>query len=155
MRSHGKRGAGERDALAVDSRVYDHAGAVQDRSVGEFGIDHASGLEPFRPVLSVIKMQQRKFQHIGRLAHPLVKFRTADREQLLGAQADNIMPCPVAIAMPHGKIDVLPSEVDVMHGCGNPEIDVRMHLCKPAKAVHQPLCGKVWRRTDRQRSRSR
>src|SRR4051812_33958438 len=66
-----KRGAGECDALAVDSGIYDHAGAVQDRSVREFGINHAGGLEPFRPVLSVIKMQQRKFQHVGRLAHPL------------------------------------------------------------------------------------
>ncbi len=103
--------------------------------MGEFGIDHTSGLEPFRPVLSVIKMEQRKFQHIGGLAHPLVKFGTANHEQFLGAQADNIMPRPIAIAMPHSEIDVLSGEVDVMHCCGNPQIDIGVHLGKPAKAV--------------------
>ena len=83
-----KSGACECDALAIDSGVNDHAGAVQNRSVQELGIEHTSGLEPIRPVLSVVEMQQWKLQHVGRLAdaiRPRKQLGTADREQLLGA----------------------------------------------------------------------
>ena len=52
--------------------------------------------------------------------------------------------------MPHGKIDILSCEVDVMQGCGNPQIDVGVRFGKPAQAIHQPLGGKIGRRADRQ-----
>lgn len=55
-----QRGAGERNALAVDGGIYQHARAVQDRTVSD-GIGQAGGLKPSRPGLPVIESQQRKF----------------------------------------------------------------------------------------------
>jgi len=44
------------------------AGAVQHRTVRGIGIHNTCRFEPLRPVLPVVEMQQRKLQHVGRLA---------------------------------------------------------------------------------------
>jgi hypothetical protein len=62
---------------------------------------------------------------------------------LLEAQADNVKPGPTAITVAHGEVDFLSCEVDVMQGRGNPQIDLRMRLGKPAETMHQPLGGKI------------
>ena len=74
--------------------------------------------------------------------------------KILGAEADHVKPRPIAITMPHSKIDILSCEVDVMHCCGNPEINVGVRLGKPAKAIYQPLGGEIGRRADRQDART-
>ena len=85
-------------------------------------------LQPLRPVLAVVEMQQRKFQHVRRLGEPIApgeQLGAADREQLLGAQARDIEAGPVAVAVAHGEIDVLAREVDVMQRRRDPQIDAR------------------------------
>ena len=52
--------------------------------------------------------------------------------------------------MPHSKIDVLPREVDVMQGGGDPQIDVGVRLGKAAETVHEPFCCEIRRRADGQ-----
>src|SRR4051794_30059840 len=52
--------------------------------------------------------------------------------------------------MSNCKINVLPREVDVVHGCRNPEINFGIGLGKSAEAIYQPLGGKVRRRADRE-----
>ena len=83
----------------------------------EFGIRDTSRFQPFGSVLSVVEMQQREFQHIRRFAEaraPLEQLWAAHRKQLLCAQASDIKSGPTSITVAHGKIDVLPREVDVM-----------------------------------------
>ena len=102
-------------------------------------------------------MQQRKFQHIRRLGQavaPRKKLGTANREQLLGAQAGNVESRPIAVAVPDGEIDVLTREVDVMQRRRNPQVDIRVRLREPAEAVDEPLRGKVGRGAHRQHTRA-
>jgi hypothetical protein len=50
--------------------------------------------------------------------------------------------------MAHGNVHFLTSEVDVMHGGRNAQVDIRVRIGKPAEPVHQPFCGEVRRRAD-------
>jgi len=58
---------------------------------------------------------------------------TADRKKLLGSKADSVEPAPIAVAVPDRNIDLFRTEVDMMHRCGNPQIDAGMGLGKPAE----------------------
>ena len=69
-------------------------------------------------------------------------------KQLLGAQARDIKARPIAVAVAHGKIDILAREVDVMQRRRHAQIDARMLLGKSAEAIDQPFGGKVRRRAD-------
>src|SRR5450631_244211 len=51
-----QRSASERDALAVDGGIYQHARTVENRTMSN-GIGDASGIEPSRPGLPVIETQ--------------------------------------------------------------------------------------------------
>src|SRR4051794_32868837 len=104
-----KCGASERNPLAVDRGIYQHARAVQNRAVS-IGISHASGFKPSRPCLPVIESQQWKLQQIRRSFYGFAarsKLRAADRKELLGTQAHDDKPRPVAIPMSNGKVNFL------------------------------------------------
>jgi hypothetical protein len=47
--------------------------------------------------------------------------------------------------MPHGEIDLLAREVDVMVGRDDAQVDARMCFGKAAEAMHQPLCREIGR----------
>ncbi len=117
----------------------------------KLGVGDAGRFEPLRPVLPIIEVQQRKFEHVRRLADALSsseQLGAANRKQLLGAQAGDVQPGPTAIPVPYGKIDVLPGEVDVMQGGGDAQVDAGMRLGKPAKSVDEPFGGEVRRGAD-------
>jgi len=63
----GKRGAGQRYSLTVDGCIDNHAGAIEHRPLRGVGILNSRDLEPFRPCLAVVEVEQRKFQDIRRL----------------------------------------------------------------------------------------
>ena len=50
--------------------------------------------------------------------------------------------------MPHGEVDILAREIDVMQGRRDAQIDARMFLGKTPKTIDQPFGGKVRRRAD-------
>jgi len=52
---------------------------------------------------------------------------------------------PVTVAVADSEIDVFLREVDVMHRCRNPQIDLGMGVGETTKAVDQPFRGKVRR----------
>jgi hypothetical protein len=140
-----KRSASERNPMAVDGSIYQHARAVQNRTVSN-GIGYAGGLKPSRPGLPIIKAQQRKLQQIRRSGYAVAsrnKLGAADRKKLLGAKAHDAKPSPVAIAMSNGKVNLLTREVDVMHRCGHSEIDVAMGLGKPTEPMYEPFGSKI------------
>jgi outer membrane protein assembly factor BamB len=51
-----KRSASERDALAVDGGIYQHARTIENRTVSN-GVGDAGGIKPSRPGLPVIETQ--------------------------------------------------------------------------------------------------
>src|SRR5262249_41307005 len=115
----GKCSAGKGYPLAISGSVYHHARTIQHWTMCGLGSRHTGGLKPFRPILSIVEMQQRELQHIPRLAQAVAsrkEFGTADRKQLLGTKAPNVEPSPIAVTMPNRKIDFLSGEVYVMHG---------------------------------------
>src|SRR5258705_145520 len=76
-------------------------------------------------------MQQRRFQQVRRFGDAVTsghQLGTADRKKLLGAKADSVEPAPIAVAVPDRNIDLFPNEVDMMHRCGNPQIDAERVL---------------------------
>ena len=151
-----ERAARERNALAVDGGIDQHAGAIHDRAVRQIGTVDAGRVEPPPPVLAPIEMQEGKFQDVARLmqAGLFHQLGAAHRKQLLAAQALDVQPGPVAVAVPHRQIDLLACKVDMMHGGGNPQVDVGMRLGKPPQPMHQPLGGKVRGGADRQGARA-
>ena len=46
--------------------------------------------------------------------------------------------------MTDGEVDIFASEVDVMQGGTDPQIDIRMCFCKAAKPVHEPFGREIW-----------
>ena len=95
MRSHAsERGAGERDALAVDRGVYQHARAVQDRAAGN-GVGDPGRVEPPHPGFPVAEAQQREFEQVGRFGDAVApgdEPGTANREEPLRAEAHDSSP---------------------------------------------------------------
>ena len=83
-------------------------------------------------------------------ARPSQQLWTANREQLLRAQAHGLEARPVAVAVTDGEIDVLAREVDVMQRRRNPQVDLGVRLGEAAEPVHEPLGGEIRRRADRQ-----
>ena len=63
-----QRGARERNALTVDSGIDGHAHAIEHGTMRELSAADPGRLQPFRPILSVIDMDQGELEHIGRLA---------------------------------------------------------------------------------------
>ena len=72
-------------------------------------------------------------------------------KQLLCAQAGHIKARPIAVAMAHGKVDILAREVDVMQRRRDAQIDARMLLGKSAQTIDQPFGGEIRRRADGER----
>src|SRR5262249_18647 len=52
--------ASQRDPLAVDGRIDDHARAIEDRPARRLVCFYACRLEPLRPILPVIEMNERE-----------------------------------------------------------------------------------------------
>ena len=91
-------------------------------------------------------MQQREFQQVRRFLDAIAsgnKLGGANRKKLLRAKPHDIEPGPIAMAVSHRQVDFLTREVDVMHRCRYPQIDVGVSLGKPAEPMHQPFGGKV------------
>ena len=96
-------------------------------------------------------MQQRKFQQVRRLGETVTtghQFGAADRKKLLGAQTDSVESAPIAVAVSDRDVDILTGKVDMMHRCGDPQIDTRMRLGKAPQAIDQPFCSEIRRRAD-------
>jgi len=132
--------------LAIDCGIDQHACAIQHRSVLQLGVVDAGQVQPLRPILARIEMQQRNLQQVRPLrlaAVPSKQSRAADREELLIGQADGVQPHPTTVAVANREIDILFREVDVMHRCRNPEVDFAMALGESAQAMYQPLGGEV------------
>ena len=60
------------------------------------------------------------------------QFRAAHGKELLCTQANGVESRPVALAVAHGEIDLLPREVDVMQRRRNPQVDAGMCFGKMA-----------------------
>src|SRR5262249_36037628 len=121
------------------------------------GSRHTGGLKPFRPILSIVEMQQGELQDIGQLAQAVTsrkEFGTADRKQLLGAHPHDVEPRPIAVAMPDRQIYFLSGEVDRMHRRWDPKIGVGMGLGKSSKPMYQPFRCKVRRCAHGQNTRT-
>ena len=100
-------------------------------------------------------MDERKPQHVGGLGQAIApdkQLGAAHREQLLGAQPNDVEAGPIAVAMANGEIDVLAREVHVVQRGRHAQVDARMLLGKAAQAVDEPLGGKVRRRADGKRA---
>src|SRR5258706_7452952 len=98
-------------------------------------------------------MQQRRFQQVRRFRDAITpghQLGAANRKKLLGAKADSVEAAPIAVAVPDRNVDLFPNEVDMMHRCGNPQIDAGMGLGKPAEPIYQPFGRKIRRCADRQ-----
>ena len=50
--------------------------------------------------------------------------------------------------MPDRNVNLLANKVDMVHRCGDPQIDAGMDLGKPAEPVYQPFGRKIRRRAD-------
>src|SRR5262249_27448876 len=127
-----------------------HAGAVDDRAVSN-RIADAGGFEPSPPGLPVAETQQRKLQYVRGRGDAVASRHepgAANRKKLLGAEAHDVEPGPIAVAVTNRKVDVVTHEVDVMRRGGTPEIDFPMALGKPAEPMHQPFGGKIRRGAD-------
>ena len=57
-----QRGARERDAMAVDGGVDQHAGAINYRAVKSVSIGDTRGFEPGGPRASIVEMQERQLE---------------------------------------------------------------------------------------------
>jgi len=55
--------------------------------------------------------------------------------------------------MSNGNVHLLSREVDMLHGCGDSEIDLRMSGRKSIKPMHEPFGGKIGRSADCQNAR--
>ena len=78
-----KRGASERYSLAVDRGIDNHAGAVQHRPLGRLCVRNAGNLEPPRPRLAIVEVEQGKLQDIRRpdqTVTPRKELGTTDNE---------------------------------------------------------------------------
>ena len=74
-------------------------------------------------------MNERKLEHVRWLGQAVAARKqlwTAHRKQLFGAQTHDVEARPIAIAMPHGEIDVLAREVYVMQRRRHAQIDARV-----------------------------
>ena len=52
--------------------------------------------------------------------------------------------------MPDRNVDLFTNEVDMMHRCGDPQIDAGMGFGKPAEPIDQPFSRKIRRYADGQ-----
>ena len=85
--------------MAVDGSIYQHARAVQNRTVSN-GDRLRRRPQTISTGLPVIKPQQRKLQQIRRSGYAVAsrnKLGAADRKKQLGAKAHDAKPSPVAI----------------------------------------------------------
>jgi hypothetical protein len=84
------------------------------------------------------------------LAEPAARqqFWAADGKELLAAELHGVGPRPVAVAMTHRHVDVFACKVDMMHRCGDPQVNAGMRFGKVAEPMHQPLGGKIGRGAD-------
>jgi hypothetical protein len=145
----------ERDALAVHCRIDRHAGMVDNGAAGGVHAGNAGKVEPLAPALPIADVQERESAEIRGRAERVAaieKLRTADRKQLLGAEARDVQSGRGSVAVANAKIDVLAREVDVMQGRADPEIDLGMSLGEPAQSMHEPLGCKIRRRGNRERA---
>src|SRR5262249_61874662 len=96
-------------------------------------------------------MHQRKFQRVGWLAESVTSCHeiwATDSEQMLRRQLRNVEPGPIAVAMANGDVDVFASKIDMVHSCGDSEINPRVSFGKPRKPMHEPLGCKIRRCAD-------
>ena len=145
-----ERRASECNTLAVDRRVDEHAGTVENWS-GPGLSDDPSRLEPSIPVRPVIEPQEWKFQQIGSAHYPVAaagKPGAAHRKQPLGAKPLHLQLRPSAIAVANGEVDILARKVDALVARGNAEVDSRMALGEPAKPTDEPLRREIRRHAD-------
>ena len=85
---------------------------------------------------------------LRRGAAALQQLRTADGKELFGAEAGDVKPRLVAVAVANGKIDVLAREVDMLQRGADPEIDLWVDLGKTAQTMDKPLRREIRRRAD-------
>jgi len=69
--------------------------------------------------------------------------RAADRKQLFSTEVDGIEPKPITVAVTDREIDILASEVYVVHRRRDLELDLRIGLSKPPEPADQPFGGKI------------
>ena len=80
---------------------------------------------------------------MGYAITPADEPRAAHREKPLGTKLHDGKLRPVAITMANRNINILPCEVHVMICCRNPEINLRMGLCKPTQSSNEPFGSKI------------
>src|SRR5215472_9581137 len=147
-----KSGAGERDPLAVDCGIDQHAGPVQDRTRQLLRRHHPGKSEPPLPSLALIlEPYEWPFQHVGGPLQAIAageQLRAADRKNLLRAKPRRLETRPIAITVPHRNVDVLVGKVYGMHCRRNPQIDAGMCRGKASQAMNQPFRGEIQRGAD-------
>src|SRR5262249_61523687 len=118
------------------------AGLVEKRTAGGVEPLDVGKVEPLAPAFPVADMQERESPEICWRAQRLAaveQLRTVHRKQLLRAQARDVQTGGRSVTVANGEIDVLAREVDVMHGCAHPEIDLGLSLGEATEPVDEPF----------------
>ncbi len=76
----GKRGARQRNAVAVDRGVDQHTGAIEHRPVQAIAITHTRRLQPGRPGAVIVKVQEWVLEYVFRLFQFPAERWTANRK---------------------------------------------------------------------------
>src|SRR6266702_7523437 len=119
----------------------------------DIGIIYPDATQPVRPIGSAVEVNERKLQDVSHPADTATsrqELRTAHGKEPLRGEPDGVQARPIAVAVTHGKIDLLAGKIDVMHVRGDAQIDIGMRLGKLTEPVHQPFRGKVRRGADRE-----
>jgi len=113
----------------IDERIFDlydeychgridrHAGLVENGAAGEIHILDAGKVEPLIPILPIVDVQELDLVEVGRPAQgttALEQLWTADGKELLRAEAGDVKPRFISVAVTNRKVDVLAREVDVL-----------------------------------------
>lgn len=139
--------------MSVDRGIDQHARAVQNRAVNGPGMGDAGVLEPCRPRLAVVEVQQRKLEHVRRPRELCRELGTAHRKQVFGAEPGDVQARPMALTVADRNIDVFAGEIDVMHRRRDPKVDPGMGLDEPPEPVDQPLGREIRQGADREDAR--